>query len=149
MSLLTIHVEQLEEGKHDLIDLSLPPDFLDVSEEELAFKSPVTVKGKASVITGHLILELSVATEAEMPCSICNKNILVTLANPQISHTIPLIELPSTLFDYTELLREEILVLVPQFAECKEGKCPERGSLNKYMGKQESDPNQHFPFADL
>lgn len=148
-SLLTIHTDQLDEGKREEIDLTLPPDFLDVKEDDLSFPHPIRVKGETYVITDHLVLLLSVETKAQMPCTICNKKISVPIKTQDISHTLPLAEMESTIFDYTDLLREEIILLIPQFAECENGKCPERAQIAPFMKKKGADPTQNFPFADL
>jgi uncharacterized metal-binding protein YceD (DUF177 family) len=151
--LLKIHTEQLNEEKREEINLTLPPDFLDVKEDDLYFPHPIHVKGETYVITDHLVLLLTVKTQVQMPCSICNKKISVPLETQDISHTLPLAEMESTIFDYTDLLREEIILLIPLFAECENGKCPERDQIAKFMKKKAADPaadpTQNFPFADL
>ncbi len=141
---LIIHTEQLEEGKKERIKATLPPDFLAISEAELSFKSPILLSGEAVVITDHLILLFSAKTEALMPCSVCNKNIRISIQVQEISHTLPLSEMASSIFDYTDLVREEILLQIPQFVECSSGKCPERPQIDKFLKKP-----GNFPFADL
>jgi hypothetical protein len=67
-------------------------------------------------------------------------------------HAEPLAEIPSALFDYTELVREAILLQVPAFAECRQGNCPERTVIKKFLTSTEappSSPDSHFPFAHL
>lgn len=141
---LILDIEQLEKGKKEKIEQTLSPKFLDISEKELQFKSPVHVQGEAYVITDHLILKFSVTTEAEMVCSVCNKPVQVPLLIREVSHSIPLPEIESSIFDYTGLVREEIVLHIPQFIECHQGKCPERPQINKFLKKP-----GNFPFADL
>lgn len=141
---LILYTEQFEEGKKEKIDQTLSPEFLKISEEELQFNSPVLLQGEASVITDHLILKFSVSTEAEMLCSVCNKPVRFPIVAKEISHSLPLVEMKSSIFDYTDLVREEILLQIPQFVECNQGKCPERAQVDKFLKKPDN-----FPFADL
>jgi len=139
LSVMTDHLEKEE------IDLTVSPDFIGVNEADLSFNTPVFIEGEASIMDDLFILKLSVKTKVSMPCSVCNKNTVFPIEIKEFYHTIPVAELPPSQFDYSELLREEILLLIPQFAECNQGKCPERATLPKIT----KDPSNHFPFADL
>lgn len=127
------------------IDEILPPEFLQLHEKEIGTPTPITVKGQAEAQDDLLILTLEVATEVGMPCSICNVPTKVALQNKDIIITIPLSEIPSSAYDCTEVVREEVVMLLPQFVECKEGACPMRKEIKPFL-KQEK---KNFPFADL
>lgn len=142
---LFIFTDQLQEGEHERINLTLPPEFLDLSEEEIQTPSPVQVKGEAYCLDDLLILSLDVATEIEMPCSICNQTARIPLRNEAIHLSLALSDLPSSVFDYSNLLREEIIMLIPLFAECSGGSCPERKEIQPYLHKD----RHHFPFKHL
>jgi uncharacterized metal-binding protein YceD (DUF177 family) len=146
---LTIFTEQLRNGKREQIDHVLPPDFFGITEADLTFHSPIYVKGEVYATDEDLILQLSAHTEVKMPCSICNEMTLVTLKTEELYHTVLLDELESTTFDFTDILREEIVILIPQYVECQEGQCPERKTLSKFMKSKAISPQNHFPFADL
>lgn len=142
---LKIFTQQLSEDARETINLTLAPDFLDLKEDELRASSPVKIEGEAYVLDDMLMVQLEVETTIEMPCSICNKMTKVQLENKNVVVSLPLSELPSSVFDYTDLLREEIVMLIPPFAECKKNGCPERASLKP----KPKEPSQNFPFADL
>jgi len=142
---LKIFTEQFRDDHREKIDVVLSPEFLDLQEKEIKTSSPVTVKGEVYVLDDLLMLSFDLSTEVEMPCSICNKIVKVPLKNKNILISIPLSELPSSIFDCSDLVREEIVMLVPQFVECKKGACPERPELKPYLKKAV----QNFPFADL
>jgi uncharacterized metal-binding protein YceD (DUF177 family) len=143
--LLKIFTEQLRNGHRQAIDVTLSPEFLDLHEKEIATPAPVVVKGEAYELEDFLMLEVSVDTEVEMPCSICNVPTRVPLTNKDIFISVPLSELPSSVFDCGELIREEVVILLPQFVECKKDACPKRAELKPFLKK---DP-LNFPFADL
>jgi uncharacterized metal-binding protein YceD (DUF177 family) len=143
--LLKIFTDQLQEGETETIDLTLPPEFLDLSEKDIQTPSPILVKGEAYVVDDLLIFSLSIQTEIEMLCSICNGMTRVSLENKNIDLSLSLSELPSSIFDYSDLLREEIIMLIPQFAECSEGSCPKRKELKNHL---KQDPH-YFPFKNL
>jgi uncharacterized metal-binding protein YceD (DUF177 family) len=146
---LKIFTKQLRDGKREEIEHVLPPDFLGIQESDLVFHSPIYVKGEAYATDEHLILQLSAHTEVKMPCSICNEMTFVTLKTEEIYHTILFDDLKSTIFDFTDLLHEEIVILIPYFVECQQGKCPERTHVSKFMKSKTVSPQNHFPFADL
>lgn len=146
---LKIFTEQLKNDHHEKIDAVLSPEFLDLHEQEMSTPAPVVVKGEAYVVDDLLMLSLAVCTDIEMPCSICNAPTRVSLQNKNIFTSIPLSELPSSIFDCSTLIREEILMLLPQFVECKNGACPERQALKSYLKSDKKSETQNFPFADL
>lgn len=145
MEQLKIFTQQLTNDHHEKIDLTLSPEFLDLHEKEIKTPSPVTLKGEAYVIDDLLMLSFHLATDVEIPCSICNSPTKVRLQNKDILISLPLSELPSSVFDYSDLIREEVVMLLPQFVECKKDACPERAQLKPFL-KQEK---KNFPFADL
>jgi uncharacterized metal-binding protein YceD (DUF177 family) len=146
---LKIFTEQLRDGKREEIEHVLPPDFLGLNEPDLIFHSPIHLKGEVYATDEDLILQLSAHTEVKMPCSICNQMAFVTLKTGELIHTILLEELKSTIFDFTDLLREEIVILIPQYVECQQGECPERKVISKFMKTKTVSTQNHFPFADL
>jgi uncharacterized metal-binding protein YceD (DUF177 family) len=146
---LKIFTEQLRNDHREKINLALSPEFLDLHEKEIQTPMPVVLKGEAYVLDDLLMLSLHIATEVLMPCSICNASTRIALQNKNILISLPLSELPSSVFDPTDLIREEILMLLPQFVECKKGACPQRQELKPYLKPEKKKETQNFPFADL
>jgi uncharacterized metal-binding protein YceD (DUF177 family) len=148
MESFQILVDRLKGGQTLKISESFDPAFLEIAEEELRFDAPVVVKGEAYLTEDELILHLKAATEAEMPCAICNKMIRRKLSIGDFYHAQPLKEIPGAIFDYKETLREALLIEVPQYVECG-GKCPERSSIAPYMRAEQRVEKTYFPFKDL
>lgn len=146
---LKIFTEQLKDGRKEKIDLVLSSGFLDLTEQEIQTPYPVIVKGEAYCLDELLMIALDVETAIEMPCAICNSATRVPLQNKNILLSIPLSELPSAIFDYSDLLREEIIILIPQFVECQAGSCPERKEIQPYLKTDNKAHSHNFPFADL
>jgi uncharacterized metal-binding protein YceD (DUF177 family) len=132
-----IFLKRLRDGHEEKIHEQLAPDFLDIHEAELSFRTPVSIEGSACVADEVLVLTLSIKTEATMPCAICNCDVQVQISIPHFCYTESLSEIKRGVFDYRQALREQILVELPYRAECNEGDCPERASLAKYFRKQE------------
>lgn len=152
---LKIFIDRLKDGHIEKFSGELSTDFLQIKEEELTFTAPITLKGEAYLAIDHLILRLHIETKLSMPCSICNHPTELKVNVPDFYHAAPLSEIRSSIFDYTEALREDILLQVPQFIECNNNKCPERENIKVYL-KTEKEPGQtpkashvHFPFSDL
>jgi uncharacterized metal-binding protein YceD (DUF177 family) len=144
--LFIIYIERLKNEHVEKIEETIAPDFLEIEENELSFKDPVHMKGRAYLTNKHLILDLQVKTSALLPCAICN------LPTPQpieekLTLTVELSDTPSQVYDFSEDLRTALLLTVPQFIECEGGSCPHRKETEKYF----SEPKEkiHTPFSDL
>jgi len=149
-----IFVDRLKkEDKHKIHEV-VSPDFLDIHEEELSFHNNVIVDGEAYLAHDELILHLSAEAEALIACAICNEGVPTKVRLEAFYHAEPLDKIKGAIFDYQELLRENILVETPEFVEC-EGNCPKRKVLKKYLKSEESsvdkksDPEGYKPFSDL
>jgi uncharacterized metal-binding protein YceD (DUF177 family) len=153
MEKLKIYIDRLKDGQTLKIEETLPPDFLEIQEEELAFEDPIHIRGEAYLADEHLIIHLDIETSAHLPCSICNDAVSIPIAIKNIYLTEPLSEIKNSIFDLAEQVRETILLHTPLFAECNEGKCPERENIKKFLktNSTSSSPTEitHFPFADL
>lgn len=148
-----IYVEQLRDGHIEKIDEKLGAGFLDVQEKELSFEDPVLVKGEAYLAEENLILNLNAITQAIIPCAICNAPVKVEIEVKHLYHLEPLAEIKGSIFNFKELLREEILLALPGFTEC-EGRCPRRKEIAKYLAESEkekaSEEDEGYqPFADF
>jgi uncharacterized metal-binding protein YceD (DUF177 family) len=148
-----VFVEQLKQGHTREIEEQFSPDILEVREKDLSFLQPILVKGQAYLADDMLVLHLDIHTVATMHCSVCNEPTDVEIAIKGFYHAVPLIEIKGAIYDFREILREEILLAVPMLVECQ-GKCPQRKSLEKYFKKESSpevkeDEEGYRPFADL
>lgn len=150
---LKIYVESLRAGGEEVVSLVIPSDFLEISEKEVSIAPQVSVQGTVYVTGDELILSLDCQTSIYLPCSICNAPTHVEIRTGTFTHSESLSDLPSSIFDYSQIIREELLLLIPHFVECQNGKCPERKELKIFMKEKVTQPSQsldvHFPFKDL
>lgn len=145
-----IWVDRLKGGQTQKISESLNPTFLDIQEEELKLNSPVVVMGEAYLSDDELILRLTASTQVFMPCAICNQMIPVSLSVNDFYHAQPLSEIPSAIYDFRPPLREALLIELPKYVECNQGKCPDRKLIAPYMRSGErKKEDTHFPFSNL
>lgn len=140
-----IFIDRLRDGQTQKIEETLEPSFLGPNEPDLLFNGQVQVKGETYLTDTHLIIHLKAQTKVGMPCAICNEIIDVNLKVDNFYHTEGLEEIPSAVFNYSEALREALLIELPRTAECNQGNCPNRESLKPYLHKDTT----HFPFADM
>jgi uncharacterized metal-binding protein YceD (DUF177 family) len=136
-----IFVEQLREGHQRDFNEVLDPSFLEVGDEDLAFESPVTLKGEAYLAEQELIIHWDVKTKAFVPCSICNERVMVSIEINDFYHSEPLVEIKSSIYNFKELLREIIVLEAPLFVECNNGHCPHRAEYNQFF-KEPSSPDE-------
>ncbi len=145
-----IWIDRLKNGQTQKIAESLNPSFLDTNEADLKFLAPVQIQGEAYLTNEELILHLKASTKANLPCVICNELITIDLALDSFYHTQPIHEIPSAIFDYQELLREALLLEIPHYVECNQGKCPDRPAITPYLCSNKQQKQEvHFPFSDL
>lgn len=147
-----IFIDRLQDGNVQNINTVLTPEFFEIQEEELFFQDPVYVSGEAYLAEKELILHLNAATEAHMPCAICNRMTPISLTIKGYYHTEPLKQIEGALFNPKNIIREILLLELPKVAECKNG-CVERQLLAPYLRRESSIQDQgsetYFPFADL
>ncbi|MES2200082.1 MAG: hypothetical protein V4489_07955 [Chlamydiota bacterium] len=145
---LKIYVDRLKDGQKDIFKGKVSTDFMP-KEQDLFFEKDIELTGEAYVAGDHLMIKLTAKVLAFIPCCICNKPTEVPLILSDFYHAEPLEEIPASVFDFSELLRTDLLLQLPKFIECQ-GKCPERDSIKKYL-KQESSKtdNINFPFSLL
>jgi uncharacterized metal-binding protein YceD (DUF177 family) len=145
-----ILIDRLKGGHTQKIEGSFDPAFLAVEEPALRFTNKVMVKGEAYLTDAHLIIHLKASTQATMPCAICNRMIETDLKVDNFYHTEPIEEIRSAHFNFSEALREAILIELPRTVECNQGKCPERDVMAPYLrSEKRSDKTTYFPFADM
>ncbi len=147
MSPFKILIDRLKGGSTHKIDLRIDPTFLGPDEPELKFKHQVLIKGEAYLTDEHLIIHLKASTEARMPCSVCNEMIGIDLKVDNFYHTEPIEEIKGAIFDFSEALRESLLIELPKTVECNGGKCSERASITPFIKSQKE--RTHFPFANM
>lgn len=142
--LFKIYVERLREGAEQEIQEVLSPDFLDIREFDLVFEKPVHLRGKAYLAEDELVIHWDIQTEVLIPCSICNEPVVVAIEICNFYYSEPLVEIKSGIYSFKKLLRETILLEVPTFAECQQGKCPKRREYVRYL----KEPSDEFPETD-
>lgn len=141
---LVIYVDRLADGEVEKFEGTISSAFLGTDP---GFQDTVSLSGEAYVAQDHLILKLQAKTAAKLPCSICNELTEVPLELTDFYHAEPLESIGSS-FDFSNLLREDLLLQLPQFAEC-EGNCPEREKLKKFLNKPATVDSSQFPFSSL
>lgn len=148
-----IYVEQLRDGQIETLAEIFSPEFLNVKEKDLAFIDPVNISGEAYLADDMLVLHLNVDTLATMPCRICNETFKHEIRIKDFYHAESVDEIKGRVFDFHNVLREAIILETPPLAECHQGKCPKRKTLQKFfkpegVAKGEEDEG-YRPFADL
>lgn len=143
----TIYVDRLKEGKEELLNGIVPPDFLEIEESELKFREAVEFEGKATFSQGALILNLEVKTRFEMPCAICNDFASHPLHLPCIGIFAEAEDYKSGLFFFDTPLREAILLEIPQFCRCGGERCKREEEVFQFAKKGEGE--QTSPFDGL
>jgi uncharacterized metal-binding protein YceD (DUF177 family) len=153
MESLKIYIDRLKGGQTQKIDEILSPDFLDIHEEDLLFKDPIKIQAEVYIADAYLVIHLTAETRAYLPCSICNEPVQIPVAIKQFPITQELSEIKGAIFDLEEKIRETILLQVPLFIECHQGKCPERENIKRFLKPDKESPDSgghhYLPFSEL
>lgn len=145
-----IYADRLLNGEREELHGTSSADFIAVDDEDLRFKSPVSYQGEAYIASNELVVHLNVETVCEAPCAICNRWSPISLKLEDYFDVCPLEDIKGHIYDFSENLREELLLQVPFSVECEEGCCPKRKELERYLKQDEGEPsNEQRPFADL
>lgn len=145
---LSIYIDRLNDGKTQVIeDKILKTDFFE-DEKDLKFGPSIEIRGKAYLTNDHLVLDIGATTSVSMPCLVCNQLVPYALTMEKQKLTIPLEEIASKIFSFKDLLRENLLLQLPQTIECSNG-CVERKNIEQYLTKEKQNSSTHFPFSGL
>ena len=144
-----IYVDRLREGQQESFEGDALSSVFFTEEKDLIFNEHIHCKGEAYIAGDHLVLKLDVKTTVKIPCTICNEWTEIPLTISNFTHTEPLEEISSGIFDFSEMIRTDLLLALPQFAECR-GNCPERESVKNFIRSPSDLPEgAHFPFSGL
>jgi uncharacterized metal-binding protein YceD (DUF177 family) len=155
MDLFKIYIHRLNNGQTHEHDENCTPDFLDVNENFLKFEENIHITGSSYLADDHLITQLTIHTAAAIPCSICNEPVRIPIAIKNLYLSTPIADIKGAIYDLTDEIRESILLQVPQFAECGQGRCPQRPHIEQFLEKKlkvekkAAPDSTHFPFSNL
>ena len=63
---------------------------------------------------------------------------MVLIDKKNYIHTQPVLEISGNIYDYTEIIRQAVILELPTKVECA-NKCPDRGKIARYLkGKNHS-----------
>lgn len=167
-----IYIDRLRAGQTLEIEESFPADFIGVNDAELSFTGTVDVKGEAYLASDELVIRMDkISFIAVEPCAICNTLLQIPVTLQGLYWTHPLQEIKGAIYDFSEDLREQIVLDVPKLVECEnsQGKrqCPRRKEIANYLKEDQEAPEEeqvkghkkaqknvapddhYFPFADL
>lgn len=142
-----IYIDRLKDAHTQKIEGTFSPEIFGLEEAELQFHHPVSIQAEAYTTEEHLVINFSASTTATILCKICNEPTGVPISCKNTYVTIPLEEIKGAVYDFGNTLREEILIEVPHLAECNQGNCPARETLEKFFRSE--DPKQKSPFKDI
>ena len=129
-----LNIHDLAKDSSEIIDKTVKPSFLlENLEKDVAFEDPVKLKINIYRTDKELIFSIQGSTSAIMPCKICNEPVKFILETTGFQHTEPLASIKGSVFNYTDIVREALLLELPLIIECNNNNCPERTNLSSYL----------------
>lgn len=146
-----INIARLEGDKTEKVTCQFPPEIMDIEESELQFIEPITCTASAYLASDHLIIHLDIDAVASLPCTTCNDPLKKNISLRHVYYSSPIDELKTPEVDLRPIVRENILLETPHFAECTLEGCPEKEAIKGYFATANESPadDSHFPFAEL
>lgn len=135
-----VNIDRLKKSKESKvkIDLKVLSSALDLDDPEIAFEHPIQIKGELYIADDKLVMHFDVETIAITNCTICNGDAPSHININNFYHIEDLKDLKKPHYDFSSLIREEILIETPRYAECSGGNCPEREIIKCYLGRNQS-----------
>lgn len=147
---LLIPLERLREGKIEFIKEELDPAGLDISDEELVCKGPVSIEAEISLVDIWVLVKLSLKASLILPCAFCNETFVFPIKLEHFQHEEPLENVSHDVYDLIPLIREACLLEVPFYPQCAGTTCRNRKTLEKFMRPEGSSEEEGYqPFKDL
>lgn len=150
---LSVIISNLQDGAIHPLSVDGDPSFMQVADGEAVFSHAVCVRGKAYLAGDEGIVLLSCSTQVELPCRICNDRVVENLSVEELYFACPLSDCKNGVINFSEVVREALLLELPQVTECGGGTCPQRQEMLQYYSSGEASVDQksetYQPFADL
>ncbi|MCX6994227.1 MAG: hypothetical protein NTY13_00055 [Chlamydiae bacterium] len=135
---MRIYIDRLKEGQENIFNESVDcSEIFDAEEVGVLVIEPVEVSFKAYLAGHELIIEWQfIKARCLVNCTVCNDKFNFQIEIQEGRHIEPLSSIRGAVFNPSSLVRELILLDIPSYAECKEGDCPERETLKRYIEKE-------------
>jgi uncharacterized metal-binding protein YceD (DUF177 family) len=131
---LPLNLDRLRDGHPETIEAVLPPEVIVLPKgDELVFDTPISVQGEAYLTDRFLILDLSIKTEVQLPCSFCNDSFKIPLDIVHYMHEEPLDELKGRFYEVATVVQEALLLEIPLYPLCGNTVCLRRGEVEPYL----------------
>jgi len=141
-----IYTDRLYSGDNEKIQVEANPQFLAVKDKDIIFPDTVFIQGEAYFAENQLIIRLTLKTKVSLPCLMCNEWVTTSLEVDDFYHVESLENIRDGFFDFSENVREALLIQAPKYIECHQGVCPTRNIYGKFLKQPES---KTFPFSNL
>jgi uncharacterized metal-binding protein YceD (DUF177 family) len=143
---LVFFIDRLQEQEAEEVVCQLPPTSMEVDEPTLAFREPVNIQGEAYLADNYVVFHGSATTQASIPCTVCNEWVAIPVKLEEFYHAEPVEQAVKGAIDFGPIIRDALLLEVPQFAECGGGQCPKRAELVPFLRAEKPAAS---PFKDL
>lgn len=134
---MRIYIDRLKEGHEETFEERVAAsEIFDAEEVGSVIEKPIEISFKAYLAGQELVIEWQeVKAECFVACTICNERFALPILIENARHIEPLENIRGAVFNPSSLIREQILLEVPAYAECTGGACPQREIVEKYIGK--------------
>jgi len=146
-----LYIDRLKEGQTELLYEQIPAKNFHDDCEEVRFTEDVLLKGQAYVTDDYLIVDCTISTHVDVPCSVCNLPFSLPI-EIDCMHEEALEDIKGGIFDYLHMVQEEIFLEIPHFLQCGKTECQNREEIEKYIHKKqaaEEGEDEYHPFRDV
>jgi uncharacterized metal-binding protein YceD (DUF177 family) len=142
-----INVGEMRKGGQSQFSGEIASSFIE-RDNEIRDASPITLEYTAYVTNDFLILDVKAKTALTLVCSLCSHPFSFPVEF-HLQHEEELGNIPKGIFNLIEFLRETILLEVPFFPLCGGQSCSNRGQVDRFLKKEETESTHFHPFEDI
>ena len=153
---LVIYIDRLHQGKKYELNIVVDSSFMEIEEGFLVIGDKITIVGSCYLVEQEVHLCFTIKAPYKVPCKICNEWVAEELYIEQLHHQMPLTDIQGPSFDFSQIIREALLIEVSNFSECnhQQGKCKYREEVKHYFSSSNdsetrSSIRENKPFERL
>jgi uncharacterized metal-binding protein YceD (DUF177 family) len=124
---VALPISRILQGEDYTFEETLEPKEMELTEEFLRFEAPIQVQGTAYKAGDAVVYYFQASTHASVSCTFCCEFFLLPLDVKIGNEALEPEELDGIEnYDLWPIIRQELLLSLPNYAQCRPQGCPER-----------------------
>lgn len=131
--IFSIYIDRLRDGKEEELHVTTSSQEIGVTIEDDTRILDVECSGTAYLSSDYLILSLAISYAFNATCRKCNELSKEKRELPMQSYTLLLESIRGSVYNYNSVIREAILLDIPEYTECREENLAQCNEILAYI----------------